>query len=148
MDERLHDRLYAAVPYIGGVLLAVAAALWSVLDSGERPQVASSRAPVAYSGGGLTLVVVEADWCGWCKRFRRDVAPKYGDSPYASRAPLRYVQLDDQRNAGLQLASHVRAVPTFVLVDGAGREIDRLRGYPGGPDRFFMALDRMLEKAQ
>lgn len=148
MDDVWHDRLFAAVPYLGAGLLAVVAAIWFALDGGDGGDVVAEARRPTFSGGSMSLVVVEADWCGWCKRFRRDVAPKYEESPYASRVPLHYVQLDQQGRAGFKLASRVRSVPTFVLVDGEGREIDRLRGYPGGPDRFFAALDGMLSRAR
>lgn len=94
-----------------------------------------------------TLLVVETESCGWCKRFRRDVAPTYPESGYAHRAPLRFVLLQDLNSTGYRMTSSVRAVPTFILIDREGREVDRLRGYPGGGKAFYGALDRMLARA-
>jgi thioredoxin-related protein len=53
----------------------------------------------------------------------------------------------DQDKAGYRFKSRARSVPTFVLVDQKGYEVDRLRGYPGGPGHFFPIVEAMLEKA-
>ena len=36
------------------------------------------------------------------------------------------------------------ATPTFVLVDRDGREVERLRGIPGGGQAFMQEVERML----
>lgn len=91
--------------------------------------------------------MVESAGCSWCRRFRNEVAPSYDQSGYGARAPLRYLQVGEVRTSGYQFAGDIRATPTFVLVDRRGKEIDRVRGYPGGGQRFYTALDGMLAKA-
>ena len=93
-----------------------------------------------------TLLVVETESCGWCKRFRRDVAPTYPQSRNGSLAPLRYVHVRDVKSSGYRLSSSVRSVPTFIVVDQRGHEVDRISGYPGGGQAFYQPLDRILAR--
>jgi hypothetical protein len=60
---------------------------------------------------------------------------------------LRSIDLRDQDRSGYRFAGAIRSVPTFVLVDASGIEIDRVRGYPGSGSLFCSAIDRMLAKA-
>jgi thiol:disulfide interchange protein len=80
-----------------------------------------------------------AGWCGPCQRMEREL---YGDERQARAfaqlvVPVRIVdrQQEDGRNTpfvdSLQRAHRVTAFPTLVVVDSAGREIERLEGYPG-----------------
>lgn len=92
------------------------------------------------------LVVVESPSCSWCHRFRKSVAPAYEHSHLERRAPLRYIDVSQQKTAGYRLNGRVTATPTFVLVDRRGREVARLRGLPGGKDAFFPEAEKMLGK--
>ena len=60
------------------------------------------------------------------------------------RAPLRRVDITQEWPSDLDFVARERFTPTFVLIED-GREIDRLRGYPG--DEFFWyLLDQMIAK--
>jgi thioredoxin-related protein len=83
------------------------------------------------------LVMVERDGCPWCAAFDREIAPAYGKTDEGRRAPLRRIRFD-QAPADLAFLQIDRFTPVFILVDG-GREIGRIRGYPG-PDGFWMQL--------
>ena len=92
--------------------------------------VASARA--------AELVMVERDGCPWCQAFDREIAPVYARTPEGQRAPLRRIQLADAVPPDLSFLSIERLTPLFILVDG-GREIGRIRGYPG-PEGFWTQL--------
>jgi len=92
------------------------------------------------------LVVFESASCVWCRRFRERVAPVYERSPLDGRAPLRYVNVSNQRSAGYRLAYRVNATPTFVLVDTKGREVSRLRGVTMATGLFQKQVEDMLAK--
>jgi thiol-disulfide isomerase/thioredoxin len=141
LDEETRESpwIYRAMAGLLAVFVLLAGAFWLVHPEAEPP-------PAARLSDRPTLLVIETESCSWCRRFRRDVAPKYVNSSYESRAPLRYVHRDEQRQSGYRLKSSVSAVPTFVLVDTQGIEVDRLRGYPGGGAKFFSAVDHMLAK--
>lgn len=90
------------------------------------------------------LVMFEQPGCAWCMRFDQEIAPAWPKTEQGKRAPLRRVNIQDPLPEDLATIAVERFTPTFVLVDD-GREIARLRGYPG--DEFFWHLiDEMLTK--
>jgi thiol-disulfide isomerase/thioredoxin len=93
-----------------------------------------------------------SDWCGWCIKFDQDVlaTPKF--AAYAT-TKLQLVKVDfphhTPQNADLKRANDalsqqfsVDGFPTFVLVDGNGKELGRQVGYlQGGPEAFISELE-------
>jgi hypothetical protein len=90
------------------------------------------------------LVMVERDGCPWCEAFDREIAPVYGKTAEGQRAPLRRIDLNRAPPADLAFVQIERLTPVFILVDG-GREIGRIRGYPG-PDGFWMQLTVLMDR--
>ncbi|MEM5472288.1 transcriptional regulator [Hoeflea sp. AS60] len=92
------------------------------------------------------MVMFEQPGCVWCKRFNEEIAPAWPKTEQGKRAPLRRVNIHGDIPADLAGIPIERFTPTFVLVDD-GREVARIRGYPG--DQFFWALvDDMLSKLE
>jgi thioredoxin-related protein len=93
-----------------------------------------------------------SDWCGWCKKFDKDVLSTDKFASYA-KSKLVLVTLDfpshKEQDAALKHANQelkkrfgVNGFPTFVLLDSAGRELGRQTGYlRGGPDAFIAELE-------
>ncbi|HTO64325.1 MAG TPA: thioredoxin [Bradyrhizobium sp.] len=91
------------------------------------------------------LVMFERTGCAWCARFDSDIAPLYPKTDEGRAAPLRRVDRDQPLPADLEGIDPGAFTPTFIVVDN-GREIGRIRGYPG--DAFFFGLlDRILANA-
>jgi hypothetical protein len=90
------------------------------------------------------LVMFEQAGCPWCARFDRDIAPIYKKTEEGLRTPLRRVDIDRPIPPDLALLQVVRFTPVFVLVD-KGREIGRIRGYPG-EESFWMQLAVLFQK--
>ena len=91
------------------------------------------------------LVMFERPGCAWCARFNAEIGPIYGKTGESRAAPLRRVDLSGPLPADLTGIDPGAFTPTFVVVQ-EGREIGRIRGYPG--DAFFFGLlDRILSKA-
>lgn len=88
------------------------------------------------------LIVLERPGCVWCARWEDEVGGAYAHTPEGRRAPLRRVDITKPWPRDLQSVNLDAFTPTFVLVDG-GREIGRLRGYPGNAF-FWSLLDEML----
>jgi hypothetical protein len=90
------------------------------------------------------LVMFEQSGCEWCAVFNREIAPVYGKTEEGQRAPLRRVDIDQPLPNDLAFIKVERLTPLFVLVD-AGKEIGRIRGYPGD-DNFWGLLDVLLAR--
>ena len=83
------------------------------------------------------LVMYEQAACPWCERFDEEIGAIYDKTDEGRRAPLRRVDIHAKPPADLSHIKSGRFTPTFVLID-EGREIGRIRGYPG--DEFFWGL--------
>ncbi len=98
----------------------------------------------AGSAKAAELIMYEQAGCVWCKRFNAEIAPAWPKTEQGKRAPLRRVDIHEPVPEDLANIAIERFTPTFVLVE-EGKEIARLRGYPG--DEFFWHLvDDMLAK--
>jgi hypothetical protein len=90
------------------------------------------------------LVMFGRAGCSWCEAFDREIAAVYGKTEEGARAPLRRVDIDGALPADLAFIEVERLAPLFVLVD-QGREIGRIRGYPG-EDHFWGLLGVLIRK--
>lgn len=112
--------------------IAAALLLLAAVDFGMRPAAAAE------------LIMFEDAGCVWCARFNRDIAPAYPKTAEGKRAPLRRVGINDKLPADISFIQVERLTPLFVLVD-QGREIGRIRGYPG-EDHFWGLLGGLIKK--
>jgi hypothetical protein len=90
------------------------------------------------------LVIFEQAGCEWCEAFNRDVAPIYPKTEEGRRAPLRRVDIAQPLPQDLAFIDVERLTPLFVLID-KGREIGRIRGYPG-EDNFWGLLGALIKR--
>jgi hypothetical protein len=106
---------------------------WALLPTGL---------PVA--AGAAELLMLHQPGCPWCAHFDAEIAPAWPKTPEGQRAPLRRVDITQPWPDDLAGVGQERFTPTFVLMDN-GREVGRLRGYPG--DEFFwFRIDELLAK--
>jgi len=96
------------------------------------------------SARAAELVMFEQAGCAWCEAFDREIAPIYGKTEEGQRAPLRRVDIAQNLPPDLAFLDVERLAPLFVLVD-QGREIGRIRGYPG-EDHFWGLLGVLMKK--
>ena len=82
--------------------------------------------------------------CVWCEAFDREVAPVYDKTAEGVRAPLRRVNIAQPTPPELGFIAVERLTPLFVLID-KGREIGRIRGYPG-EENFWGLLGSLIKK--
>ena len=98
-----------------------------------------------------------SDWCGWCIKFKNEAieVPEFKD--YAAKNlvlveldfPVKKPQADDLKKANQALAAQYKIVgyPTFIVLNGNGKEIGRQVGYqPGGAKAFIAELDGFKNK--
>ena len=96
------------------------------------------------SARAAELVMFEQAGCAWCEAFDREIAPIYGKTEEGQRALLRRVDIAQNLPPDLAFLEVERLAPLFVLVD-RGREIGRIRGYPG-EDHFWGLLGVLMKK--
>jgi protein disulfide-isomerase len=98
-----------------------------------------------------------SDWCGWCKKFKKEVLDTQAFQDYAAKSvvlveldyPHQKEQSEDlkQANAALKAKYQITGFPTFVVLDGQGKEIGRQVGYEeGGPKAFIAKLEAFKAK--
>ncbi len=96
------------------------------------------------SARAAELVMFEQAGCAWCEAFDREIAPVYGKTAEGTRAPLRRINISQNLPQDLAFIEVERLTPLFVLID-KGREIGRIRGYPGA-DHFWGLLGALIAK--
>ncbi len=90
------------------------------------------------------LIMFHDVHCVWCARFDAEIGPIYAKTKEGERAPLRRVDVAKPVPSELAFIEAERFTPVFVLIDN-GREIGRIRGYPG-EDHFWGLLGTLLAK--
>ncbi len=90
------------------------------------------------------LIMLEQDGCHWCEVWNEEIGIAYPKTEEGKLAPLRRVDIHAPLPADLKDLKKANYTPTFVVWHN-GREIDRLRGYPGG-HFFWPMLQQMLAK--
>jgi protein disulfide-isomerase len=102
----------------------------------------------------LLLDFTGSDWCGWCRKFDKEVfsQPRFKD--YA-RENLVLVEVDFPRakpqsvelrkqNQELAHQYQVQGFPTIVVLNGNGQKLWQYDGYfPDGPDAFIAELEKL-----
>ena len=81
--------------------------------------------------------------CAWCEAFDREIAP-FMARPTKACALRCAASISRSGAARLAFIEVERLTPLFVLVEN-GREIGRIRGYPG-EDHFWGLLGVLIKK--
>lgn len=91
------------------------------------------------------LLMFEHVGCVVCKKFKKEMLPKYKKSKYAELMPIRSIVADDpDPYKGITELNGFPFIhsPTFVLVHD-GKELARVRGF-GGEKLFWQQMQNLL----
>jgi thiol-disulfide isomerase/thioredoxin len=111
--------------------MTIASVLLALLTATSSP---------ASDSKGPALLDFHAEWCGPCHKMRPAV-----EQLVRKGYPIKTIDIDHE--AQLRQRYHVDSVPTFIVVDGSGREIDRTSGLQSGAElaRFYKAAAAKAE---
>ena len=91
------------------------------------------------------LLMMESSYCEWCEKWDEEIGVVYAKTTEGKRAPLKRLKIHDAMPSAYKSIRRANFSPTFILVDG-GKEIGRIRGYPG-EDFFWPMLTRLMQNA-
>ncbi len=89
------------------------------------------------------LIMIDAKHCVVCRRFNKEAAPHYAQSPVAKVFPLRRIDIDTG-TIDIRLELPVTMTPTFIFAD-KGAEMARFYGYPGR-EHFFELVNGVADE--
>ena len=90
------------------------------------------------------LIMFDADYCTWCRKWDEEIGVIYGLTPESCQAPIRKVEISDQIPDSISINESVRYTPTFVLIHNQS-EVGRIVGYQG-EDFFWPMLNDLIEQ--
>ena len=90
------------------------------------------------------LIMFDADYCTWCRKWDEEIGVIYGLTPESCQAPIRKVEISDQIPDSISINKSVRYTPTFVLIHNQS-EVGRIVGYQG-EDFFWPMLNDLIEQ--
>jgi thiol-disulfide isomerase/thioredoxin len=137
-----------------GAIVAVVLAALCRGPSANASEGESFEQAVAEANKRATVVLVEfhADWCKPCKYVEREILPNARVVSALSQVVHLRVDADSDAGDTLQERFGVRVLPTFLVIDGSGRELERVKGLTsiGRPDQFaaFVLRVRQLGVAE
>jgi len=140
------------------ILFAAAAcllpALFARAESGWLDDYKKAQQEAKASNKFLLLDFTGSDWCGWCKKFDKEILSQSVFEDYA-RENLVLVELDfprakpqspELRKQNQELADQyqVQGFPTIVVLNGDGQKLWQYDGYfPDGPAAFIAQLEKL-----
>jgi len=134
------------------LLTLVAGALPILAGSGWQTDFSAAKAAAKKDSKTILLDFTGSDWCGWCIKMKKDSLDQKAFQEFADKK-LVLVEVDfpnnkkqtdavKKQNEDLQKRYNVEGYPTFVLVDGDGKELGRHVGYlKGGPKAFVQKIE-------
>ncbi|MCE2826230.1 MAG: thioredoxin family protein [Verrucomicrobium sp.] len=145
--------LSPSVPPLRALCLALIAGALPVLAGSDwQTDFAAAKTAAKKDNKAILLDFTGSDWCGWCIKMKKDSLDQKAFLEFADKKlvlvevdfPNKKKQSDavKQQNEDLQKRYNVEGYPTFVLVDGDGKELGRHVGYlKGGPSAFVQKIE-------
>ncbi|MCK5131773.1 MAG: thioredoxin family protein [Candidatus Sabulitectum sp.] len=99
---------------------------------------------LAAETGKPIFIDLYADWCGPCVMLAEDYFTRDDYKEVLSQCILLKIDVDNNP----QLAQRYRAqsIPTLILADASGNEIDRITGVAGSPEEFLPMISDFISQ--
>lgn len=135
-------------------IVLISAPLAGAEESGWLTDYKQAQQQAKANNKILLLDFTGSDWCGWCKKFDREVLLKPEFKDFA-RDNLVVVELDfprakpqtpELRKQNRELAQQYEIVgfPTILVLSADGQKLWRYDGYfPDGPTAFIAQLQKL-----
>lgn len=121
-----------------GLVVATTAAR---ADDKPLPLELTTSVEHAAKAGKPLIVELYAEWCGPCKWFEKNVLPRPDVQEALAGVELVRYDIDQHLGETVADAFETNSVPTFLALDGSGKELARMRGLDGrDPAGGFVAL--------
>ncbi len=122
-------------------------------EEGWLVSFAKAKAQAAAEKKDILIDFTGSDWCGWCKRLKKEV---FTQNEFKSEAPKNFVLLEldyprnvpqtpevKAQNAKLKSTFGISGFPTIVLVDAEGRPYAKTGYQEGGAENYLKHLTKL-----
>ena len=97
---------------------------------------------LAEETGKPVFVDMYADWCGPCRMLAEEYFPRDDYKEVLSSCVLLKINTDN--NQALAARYGIQSIPTMILLDPQGNEIDRITGVMGSPESFLPVIEEFI----
>ena len=99
---------------------------------------------LAEETGRPLLIDLYADWCGPCHTLEEEYFPHEAVQPMLSNFVLLRVNVDVEPGRSMAQDYRANAIPTVVVANADGTEIDRIVGITRTPEAYAQQLQDIL----
>ncbi len=97
---------------------------------------------MAAETGRPVFVDMYADWCGPCRMLSEDYFSRDDYKEVLSQCVL--VKINTDNNQALASQYGIQSIPTLILLDSQGNELDRITGVMGSPESFLPMIEEFV----
>jgi len=99
---------------------------------------------LAAETGKPVFVDMYADWCGPCRMLADEYFIRDDYMEVLSQCVLVKINIDNHQDLATQYG--VQSIPTLILMDNEGTELDRITGVMGTPEEFLPMIREFIEQ--
>lgn len=92
--------------------------------------------------GKPVFIDMYADWCGPCVMLAEDYFPREDYQEVLEQCVLLKINIDNYPQYAQRYG--VQSIPTLLLTDAHGTEIDRITGVMGSPEDFLPMISQFI----
>ncbi len=94
--------------------------------------------------GKPVFIDLYADWCGPCRMLSDDYFSRADYQEVLSQCILLKVNVDNYPDLAQRYSA--QSIPTLILADAEGNELDRITGVGGSPEDFLPIISAFIDQ--